>query len=133
MAKLVNSISTYEESNKQVVSENRFAACEQVVDTLVQEGLPKAFNPDNYIQKIAKNFNLTAQEARTCLKLAIKQLELKEQKTEDKTEILNAQVGYYYPSQSKQAELSSCNKKDGMDNLSAYAAYNQMMFGLKRA
>jgi len=133
MAQLVNSISTYEESNKQIVSENRFAACEQIVDTLVQEGLPKAFNPDNYIQKISKKYNLTQQEARTCIKLAIKQLELKDNKEESKGEILNAQTGYFYPTESKKTTLSSCNKQDGMDSLSSFAAYNQMMFGLRKA
>lgn len=123
-------INKYEENNLQSNEVNRFLDCEEIVDSLVEQGLPKAFSPDNYISKISKSYGITAQEARTCLKLAIKQLEagnIKEEKKEDK---LYAQSGYFYPS--GYSEKNSIQKpKDGMDSLSSLGSYNRLMFGLR--
>lgn len=127
----VQNIAKYDEKNLQSNDSNRFSDCEQIVDTLVNEGLPKAFCPDTYITRIAKAFNITTQEARTCLKLAVKQLEAAEKPKEEKVEEkLYAQSGYFYPSSSS-SQKNATKTIDGMDSLSSLGAYNRLMFGLR--
>ncbi len=124
----VQNISKYDESSIQTSDSNRFSTCEEIVEKLVNDGLPKTFSPVNYINKIAKAYNINTQEARTCLKLAIKQLEADKKESETpKEEKLYAQSGYFYPS----GYTTSTNKNDGMDSLSSLSAYNRMIFGLK--
>ena len=126
----IKNFATLEDNNLQTQETNRFAICEDVVDTLVEQGLPSSFNPDNFISRIANAYNLTTQEARTCLKLAIKQIELSEVKenSDKKEEKLYAQSGYFYPNSSLPVKN---HKSDGMDRLSSLGSYNQLMFGLK--
>ena len=128
----IKNFATLEDNNLQTQETNRFAICEDVVDTLVEQGLPSSFNPDNFISRIANAYNLTTQEARTCLKLAIKQIELSEVKenSDKKEEKLYAQSGYFYPSGYSQPNKTT-SKKDGMDSLSSLGSYNRLMFGLR--
>lgn len=124
----VKNIQSREESNILSQDSNRFETCEKIVDMLVEQGLPKAFNPDNFISKISSKFNLTSNEARTCLKLAISQLD-KTEKQEEKEEKRYAQCGYYYPQGYSTSSLA--DKKDGMDSLSSLGSYNKLMFGIR--
>ena len=84
-----------------------------------------------FISKISKTYGVSFQEARTCLKLAIKQLEAdKTQNQESQKEKLYAQSGYFYPSSYSQTNAFS-KPKDGMDSLSSLGSYNRLMFGLR--
>ena len=71
----VKQINQLEEKNLQSQGENRFETCEQVVENLVEQGLPNTFTHHNFLIRIAKVYGISLQEARTCLKLAVKQLE----------------------------------------------------------
>lgn len=124
---------TNENNNLQTKDSNRFAACEQVVDALCNQGLPKVFNPSTFISKISSNFGISQSEARTCLKLAIKQLESQQtEKEEPKQETERfAQSGYFYPSKSYTTPATSTKVKDEMDSLASLGAYNRLMFGLR--
>lgn len=131
MSQQVNAIQVQNDSNAQVDGSNRFLACEEIVDELVEQGLPTSFVPDNFISKISKTYNISFQEARTCLKLAIKQIEASDVQVERKQEEkLYAQSGYFYP-QSYSQNLSMTKPKDGMDSLSSLGSYNRLMFGLR--
>ena len=131
MAKQVRVIQTQNEALVQNNDSNRFLACEEIVDELVEKGLPSSFVPENFIGKIAENYGISYQEAKTCLKLATKQLELdKSQQNQKPEEKLYAQSGYFYPS--GYSEKNSIQKpKDGMDSLSSLGSYNRLMFGLR--
>lgn len=125
----VQNITKYDETSIQSNESNRFSTCEEIVEQLVEQGLPKTFSPVNFINKIAKAYNINSQEARTCLKLAIKQLEAsKSDENNQKEEKLYGQSGYFYPS-GYTTEISG--KKDGMDSLSSLGNYNKLMFGLR--
>lgn len=127
----VKSITTqHEENNIQTQDYNRFAVCEEVVDALVEQGLPNTFNPTNYIKKIAAEYGLTEQEARTCLKLAVKHLEDESKVEEKNEEKLYAQSGYFYPNSYTQ-QHNKPKKADGMDSLSSLGSYNRLMFGIR--
>ena len=131
MAKQVRVIQTQNEALVQNNDSNRFLACEEIVDELVEKGLPSSFVPENFIGKIAENYGITYQEAKTCLKLATKQLELdKSQQTQKQEEKLYAQSGYFYPQGYTQNKTTS-KPQDGMDSLSSLASYNRLMFGLR--
>lgn len=125
----VQNVKNIEENNLQTSEPNRFAACEQVVSALVEQGLPKAFAPATYINRIAKVYGINLQEARICLKLAIGQLEVNSNKKDTKAdEKLYAQSGYFYPSGNVQKEYDGV--KDNMDSLSSLGKYNKLMFGI---
>ena len=129
MTQQVNSIQAQNDSNAQVSDSNRFATCEEIVDELVEQGLPSSFVPDNFISKISKTYNVSYQEAKTCLKLAMKQLEANKLEKEKPQDKLYAQSGYFYPQGYSQNTISQ--HKDGMDSLSSLSSYNRLMFGLK--
>jgi len=101
---------------------------EEIVNALVEQGLPRVFNPNNYIQKIAENYGISLQEARGCLKEAIAELENanKEEEQPKKEEKLYAQSGYFYPSK----DTNENPQKDGMDSLVAFATFQRLKFGL---
>lgn len=131
MSKQVQIFQTQNETNSQSIEQNRFLACEEIVDELIEQGLPSSFVPENFITKISKTYNISFQEARTCLKLAIKQLESdKAQNQENQKEKLYAQSGYFYPQGYSQTSTFS-KPKDGMDSLSSLGSYNRLMFGLR--
>lgn len=130
MSKHINIVQAQIESNSQVVESNRFSDCEQIVDELVEKGLPSTFVPDNFISKISKTYNITYQEARTCLKLALKQLEQNQAQEEASSEKLNGQCGYFYP-QGYTKNTNTTRPNDGMDSLASLSSYNRLMFGLR--
>ena len=125
----VKNISQNEEKNVQSQEQNRFEPCEKVVEMLVEKGLPSSFSPSNFISKIAKSYGLSQQEARTCLKLAVKQLEATSKQEEKPKEKLNGQMGYFYPN--SYSEQKNTIEKDGMDSLASLGNYNRLMFGLR--
>ena len=128
MTTQVTKIYQYEDKSAQSLEANRFQSCEQIVDELVEQGLPSAFNPDAFISKISKTYDVSFQEAKTCLKLAVAQLDANKKEEIDTSHQLNAQSGYFYPKDSIQNTNSS---KDGMDSLSSLSSYNRLMFGLR--
>ena len=131
MTQHINSIQAQNENNAQVSDSNRFLACEEIVDELVEQGLPASFVPENFISRISKTYGISFQEAKTCLKLAVKQLEAENrQETPQQEEKLYAQSGYFYPSSYSQ-NSSMTKPKDGMDSLSSLGSYNRLMFGLR--
>lgn len=131
MTQQVHIVQNQNDNTSQVNDQNRFLACEEIVDELVEQGLPTSYVPDNFISKISKTYNISFQEARTCLKLAIKQLEATNSEDAPKqTEKLYAQSGYFYP-QGYTQNNSFSKPKDGMDSLSSLGSYNRLMFGLR--
>ena len=114
-----------ESKNYQQDGKNNFQVCEQIVEDLVQEGLPKVFNPSNFIEKIAQKYGVSNSEARTCIKFAIKQLEANEQKEIENQDERNGACGYYYQSGYNTNTMPNA-KKDGMDSLSLYSNFNMM-------
>lgn len=108
---------------------NRFETCEEVVEDLVSQGLPRIYNPCNFISKIAQVYGISTTEARTCLRLAVKQLEV-QKKEEDKNpnEQLNGACGYFYPGANTSVKKQ---KNDGFDSLSSLGSYNKLMFKIR--
>ena len=132
MAKQVRIIQAQNETASQINDSNRFLACEEIVDELIEKGLPSSFVPENFIGKIAETYGVSYQEAKTCLKLATKQLESdKTQGAQKPEEKLYAQSGYFYPQGYTQNKTTSSIHNDGMDSLSSLASYNRLMFGLR--
>jgi len=129
MTQQVNSIQAQNDNNAIVNDSNRFSTCEEIVDELVEQGLPSSFAPDNFISKISKTYNVSYQEAKTCLKLAMKQLEASKSEEEKPKDKLYAQSGYFYPQGYTQNPTSRLN--DGMDSLSSLSSYNKLMFGIR--
>ena len=94
----VKQINQLEEKNLQSQGENRFETCEQVVENLVEQGLPNNFTHHNFLIRIAKVYGISLQEASTCLKLGVKQLEATSKTQDvDPQEERYAQSGYFYP------------------------------------
>ena len=122
------------ENNAQVSDCNRFLACEEIVEELVERGLPTSYVPANFISKIATNYGISFQEAKTCLRMAVKQLEANQaqnnQQTQKPQEQLYAQCGYYYPQGYTKSE-NATRPDDGMGSLSSLGSYNRLMFGIK--
>ena len=132
MTQQVYSLQNQKENNSQINEQNRFLACEEIVEELIEQGLPKTFSPDGFITKISKTYGISFQEAKTCLKLAIKQLEAQKAQvaTSPVQEELYAQSGYFYPQGYNQNNATK-KQKDGMDSLSSLGSYNRLMFGLR--
>lgn len=131
MTQHIYSIQAQNENNAQVNDSNRFLACEEIVEDLVEQGIPTTFTPDNFISRISKTYGISFQEAKTCLKLAVKQLEAEnKQETSNQEEKLYAQSGYFYPQGYSQNSINK-REKDGMDSLSSLGSYNRLMFGLR--
>ena len=108
---------------------NRFLACEEIVDDIIEQGIPSTYVPQNYISKISQTYGISYEEAKTCLKLAVKQANSTEEKQETTNEQLYAQSGYYYPS--GYTQTAQTQVRDGMDSLSMLGAYNQVTFGIR--
>ena len=125
----VKNISNHEESNIQSGSINSFETCEEIVDNLVEKGIPANFNPDTFISKVSKAYGINYQEARTCVKMAVKQLE-KDNGTGSSNEILNGQTGYFWKTGYTTSSTFK-SKNDGMDSLSSLGSYNKLIFGIK--
>ena len=123
----VQKIYQYEEASVQASEQNRFETCEKIVDDLIEKGLPKTYSPDTFINKISKTYGINLSEARTCLKLAIKELEKNSENKKDNSEKLYAQSGYFYPTGYNTLETPKA-KNDGMDSLSSLGSYNKLMF-----
>ncbi len=104
---------------------------EEIVTSLVEQGLPRVFNPSNFINRIAQNNGISVKDARECLKEAVEFLETKEkancQKPEVSQETPNGKSGYFYP---EKTTIAADVKKDGMDSLSAFGTFQRLRFGL---
>ena len=109
-----------------------FEKREEIVHALVEQGLPRAFSPSNFINRIAQNNDISTQEARECLKEAIEQLEARNKekvtKTYDSEEKVYAQSGYFYP---RENNINTAVKNDGMDSLVAFSNFQRLRFGLQ--
>ena len=127
----VNKVQVNNENELQSNEQNRFEVCEEVVSALVKQKLPATFNPDTFITKISNAYNISAKEAKTCLKLAIKQLEEPQETTQKQEDTRYAQCGYYYTNKSGNSLYQPQKHNDGMDSLSSLGAYNKLMFGIK--
>lgn len=130
--------------NYNIINENDKTFCsgkidpsinETVVKNLVKSGIPTAFSPSNFINKIAHENNISTNEARLCLKSAIKILEkektskISSNVSQRPDEKLNAQSGYFYPQKNNEQSLNG-EPKNSMDNLNSFGYYNKVMFGL---
>ena len=129
----VSSITNQTEQKLNSESNLNFEKREEIVHALVEQGLPTAFSPSNFINRIAKNNDISAQEARECLKEAIEQLEARNKEKANKINVnneeqLNAKSGYFYPRDNKE---TSNAKNDGMDSLVAFASFQRLRFGLQ--
>lgn len=127
----VNNIYQYEEyksASQNSDSSNRFESCEEIVDAIVSKGLLNSQSTSNCIVRIAREYDLSYREAKTCVRLASAQVGV-EQPEDSKEEKLYAQSGYFYPSSTQAANVKT--KNDGMDSLSSYGSYNKLMFGLR--
>jgi len=102
-----------------------------IANALAEQGLPRAFSPINFVNRIAESYGISINDARECLKEAIKQLETAEktqnQKAEKSDEKLYAQSGYFYPQAQSKVENQ---EKDGMDSLIAFGSFQKLKFGL---
>ena len=126
----IQNIYKKEESNiQQQDTKNRFEACEEIVLELIEDGIPSDFNPDNFIQSVAKKYNITTSESRSCIKMAIKHLE---SGTDDNTlskKFENSNSYFWVSGYSNTSNFKP--KNDGMDSLVSFACYNKLVFGIK--
>lgn len=127
----INKIQVNNENELQQNDQNRFQVCEEVVSALVKQKLPATFNPDTFISKISNAYNITFQEAKTCLKLAIGKLEEAQGDTEKQEDLRYAQSGYFYPNRNTASINQPKKHNDGMDSLSSLGAYNKLMFQIR--
>ncbi len=127
----VNRVQVNNENELQTNEQNRFQVCEEVVSALVKQKLPSTFDPETFISKISNAYNISTQEAKTCLKLAIKQLEEPEENSQKQENLRYAQCEYYYPSRNTDSQTQLKKHNDGMDSLSSLGAYNKLMFGIR--
>ncbi len=127
----VHSIPNISDKNINAKEDLDLSQRESVVNTLVEQGLPRAFNPTNYINKIAESYGISVKDARECLKEAVDKLEgaAKDKVQKQDDEKLYAQSGYFYPSQTDKTENAE-KEKDGMDSLVAFGSFQKLRFGL---
>ena len=125
----VQAISKVNDKNLNAIDGLDLSQKESIVETLVEQGLPRVFSPTNYINRIAEDYGISIKDARECLKDAIEQLEdaAKEKAKKQDDEKLYAQSGYFYPSQSTSIKNE---KRDGMDSLVAFGSFQRLKFGL---
>ena len=124
----VLSVSNTNEKNLNAAVDLGYQEKQEIIDTLVEQGLPRAFNPSNFIKRIADTYGISTQDAKDCLREAVTTLETtqKKEKEQNNEEKLYAQSGYFYPS----SNSVNTSQRDGMDSLSAYGAFQRLKFGL---
>jgi len=123
----IYSITTKEENSHVSDNSNRFQNCKEIVDDLVEAGVPNNITP-SYIYQVAKEYGISGDEAQTCIELALANTQNTSSASNNSNETLYAQSGYFYPSaQSQKAPKNQ--HKDGMDNLNNFGQYQRMMFG----
>ena len=102
-----------------------------VVEDLINNDSFKAASASNFITLISRKYNISNDNARNCLKEAIKELEneaaTKPIEKEKPKEKLNGESGFFY--KNSYSEESASNK-DAMDSLCSLASYNRLMFNL---
>ena len=124
----VLSISNNNEKNLNAEADLSIQERQEIINALVEQGLPRVFSPSNYIKRIAEIYGISAQDARDCLKDAVYELESakKEEEQPKIEEKLYAQSGYFYPSKNSE----NTETKDGMDSLNAFGMFQRLKFGL---
>ena len=126
----IHSIYQNQEQELTASNSNEFEMVEDTVNAIAKEGLPNDFDMNTYSSKISREYNLTDSQARSCIRLAYKQLNAG--KVEEKQESLKTTSGYYYQTGYHTKPLgSNTSKNDGMDSLSIYSNYNKLMFGIR--
>ena len=125
----VQKIYQYEDVSLQSTEQNKFESVEKIVDEIVQNGMPKNLTLSAFIVKVSETYNINVKEAKTCIKLAMNELDkgINNFEKED-SDKLNAECGYYYP---QGFSMGINEKKDGMDSLSCLSSYNRLMFGVR--
>lgn len=122
----VQKIYQYEDVSTQSNEQNKFETVEKIVADLVEAGIPKTLSFSEYVVQVANNYNINISEAKTCIKLAMNEMDSSVAQEEQQHE-LNGQCGYYYPSGYNTQSIPNA-KKDGMDSLSCLGSYNKLMF-----
>ena len=122
----VQKVYTIEENSSQSAEQNQFETVEKIVDDIVENGIPNNVTMSNFIVQVARTYGINVKEAKTCIKLAMSELNQGEEQNDSKDE-LYGQCGYYYPS-GYSTTSSLKTKNDGMDSLSCLGSYNKLMF-----
>ncbi len=121
------SISNTNDKNLNAEADLSYQDRVSIINALVEQGLPRVFNPNSYISRIAEEYGISVNDAKSCLKEAIAELDAQTKKNEIKSEEkLYAQSGYFYPSNN----TADKPKRDGMDSLEAFGAFQRLKFGL---
>ena len=127
----VHSISNLSDKNIEINKGIDDSQRENVVNTLIHQGLPRVFNPNNFISRIAQDYNISKDDARECLKEAVDNLEAKRNEkiksSNQNKDIAFGNSGYFYP---EKQTIEADMKKDGMDSLSAFGTFQRLRFGL---
>jgi len=117
----------YDEGSTKSTGQNQFETVEKIVENIVEQGIPKNVTLSNFIVRVANTYGINIKEAKTCIKLAMSELNQDDDDDVTASEELYGQCGYYYPSGYNISESSNA-KKDGMDSLSCLGSYNKLMF-----
>ena len=113
-----------DESTARFDGSNRFQNCKNIVNNLIEEGLPEEITI-SFISEVAREYSITNDEAQTCIDLAQNKAESCKEQNYDTQETHSAQCGYFYPS----ASTKKLPEKDEMDNLNNFGQYQRLMFG----
>jgi len=122
----VHKIYQYEDVSTQSNEQNKFETVEKIVSELVEAGIPKTLSFSDYVVQVSNNYGINVSEAKTCIKLAMNEMDSGEIQNEDNDK-LNGQCGYYYPNGYNTTSNPKA-KQDGMDSLSYLGSYNKLMF-----
>ena len=116
-----------EDNASQSAEQNQFEAVEVIVGDIVEHGVPNNVSMSNFVVQVAKTYGINVKEAKTCINLALSELNQGEEENASSKEELNGGCGYYYPKGYATTD-SFKTKNDGMDSLSCLGSYNKLMF-----
>ena len=123
----VQKIYQYEDNSTRANNQNQFEEVEKIVDDIVKKGIPTNLSLGDFIAKVADTYGINEKEAKTCIRLAMNEMDKGSVLDNSKEDQVYSQCGYYYPS-GYNATSSPRAKQDGMDSLSCLGSYNKMMF-----
>ena len=123
----VQKIYQYDDNSAKSNSQNQFEEVEKIVDDIVEKGIPKNLSLNDFIVKVSNTYGINVSEAKTCIRLAMSELDSGGALDSSKQDEVYSQCGYYYPSGYNTASSPQA-KQDGMDSLSCLGSYNKLMF-----
>lgn len=123
----VQKIYQYEDNSAQSAEQNQFETVEKIVEDIVEHGIPKNTIMSSFIVQVAKTYGINIKEAKTCIRLAMSELNQGDQQAENEQDELYGKCGYYYPTGYNTSSMPQA-KRDGMDSLSCLGSYNRLMF-----